>query len=129
MAGPALTNTSRRERQIMEVVYRLGRATASEIRGQLPDPPSYSAVRALLRILEKKGHLTHERDGLRYVFRATQPSTTLRKSVVRHMVETFFGGSVEEAMVALLDESQAALSDEELARIARLIRDARGKGR
>lgn len=120
---------SRRERQIMDVVYRLGRATAAEVQALLPDPPSYSAVRAHLRVLEEKGHLRHEQDGPRYVFLPTVPREKARRSALRQLVQTFFEGSTAQAVAALLDAPDANMSDEELKRLARLIDQARKEGR
>ena len=127
---PKETNTklSRREREIMDVIYRAGRATAAEVLDQLADPPSYSAVRALLRVLEDKGHLRHEEDGPRYVFIPTVPRERALQSALRQLLHTFFDGSREQAVAALLDSS-TRLSDEELARLSRLIADARKEGR
>jgi predicted transcriptional regulator len=118
---------SRRERQIMDVLYQRGRATALEVQESLPDPPSYSAVRALLRILEDKGHIRHEQDGPRYVFTPKLHRDKARRSAIRHMMETFFEGSAEQAVAALLDVSSSKLSQEELDRLARLIENARGE--
>lgn len=120
---------SRRERQIMDVVYRRGRATAAEVLEDLPDPPSYSAVRAMLRVLEEKGELRHEQDGPRYVFLPTVPREQARRSALRNLVRTFFDGSTEQAVAALLDPADGKLSDAELARLARLINRARKEGR
>ena len=120
---------SRRERQIMDIVYRIGSATATEVRAALPDPPSYSAVRAMLRILEEKGHLKHEQDGPRYVFHATLPVETARRSALRGLLRTFFDNSLEEAVATLLDVSASSLSKKELDRLARMIEDARKEGR
>ena len=120
---------SRRERQIMDVVYTLGRASVAEVRERLPDPPSYSSVRALMRILEEKGHLRHEQEGPRYVFLPTVPAATARKSALRHLLKTFFEGSAEEAVVALLELEGSELSREEYERLARLIDKARAEGR
>jgi predicted transcriptional regulator len=122
-----LTHISRRERQILDVLYRTGRATVADVRAGLPDPPSYSAVRALLRILEEKGHVRHEQDGPRYVFLPTMRRNTMRRSALRHVVNTFFGGSATDVMSALVDMSARDLTDEELARLRRLIDDARKK--
>jgi predicted transcriptional regulator len=119
----------RRERQILEAVYRLGRASASEVQAQLPDPPSYSAVRAMLRILEEKGHLRHESDGPRYVYLPTVPRDRARRSALRHVVDTFFSGSVEQAVAALLESSDARLRPEELERLSERIARARKQGR
>ena len=118
---------SRRERQIMDAVYALERAAVAEIRERLPDPPSYSAVRALVGVLEEKGHLTHERDGQRYVYRPVVPREVARRSVLRHLVETFFDGSTGEAVTALLDHEE--LDDDEVERLAARIDAARKEGR
>jgi predicted transcriptional regulator len=120
---------SRRERQIMDVIYRRAQATAAEVLEDLPDPPSYSAVRAMLRVLEEKGHLRHEQQGPRYVFLPTVPRDQARRSALQQLVHTFFDGSTEQAMAALLDQSDRSLSDAELARLARLIAQARKEGR
>jgi predicted transcriptional regulator len=119
---------SRRERQIMDVLYRRARATAAEIHRNLPDPPSYSAVRAMLRTLEEKGHLRHEAQGPRYVYRPTQSVEKAKRSALRHLLETFFGGSVEHAVAALVEGSAAKLSQKELDRLSQLIEEARRKG-
>lgn len=120
---------SRRERQIMEIVYQRGRATVAEVLEDLPDPPSYSAVRALLRILEEKGHLKHEHDGPRYVYIPTVPRAQARDSAMKRLVRTFFDGSPEKAAAAFLDMSAAQLSDEDLDRLAEMIEQARREGR
>jgi BlaI family transcriptional regulator, penicillinase repressor len=122
-----LPQLSRRERQVMDLVYERGRATAAEITAGLPDPPSYSAVRALLRILEEKGHLRHEADKLRYVYMPTVPRDQASRSALRNLVRTFFEGSATQAVAALLD--QASLSDADLERLAQLIDEARKEGR
>lgn len=119
----------RRERQIMDVVYRLGRATVAEVLEHLPDPPSYSAVRAMLRILEGKGHLKHEQDGPRYVYLPTVARARARRSMLRHVVHTFFNGSTEQAMAALLESADTKLSEAELDRLSSLIQHARKQGR
>src|SRR6202162_5962372 len=103
-------NLSRRERQIMDILYQRGRAAAAEIHARFPEPPTYSAVRAKLRVLEEKGHVRHEEEALRYVYLPTLARDTARKSALRHMVSTFFAGSVEETVAALLDISAADLS-------------------
>lgn len=115
---------SRREREIMDVVYRLGRATAQDVRDHLADPPSYSAVRALLRILEEKGHLNHHQDGPRYVYVPTVPRERARATALRQLVRTFFDGSAGAAALALLDQS-SDLSDAELAQLQALVERAR----
>jgi predicted transcriptional regulator len=119
---------SRRERQIMDVLFQKGRATAAEVREALPDPPSYSAVRAMLRILEDKSHVKHEEEALRYVYRPAVARESARRSAMKHMVETFFDGSVEKAVAALLDPSAARLSSDELDRLEKLIQSARSQG-
>ena len=129
MRRSSLAQLSRRERQIMEIVYRAGRVTASEVLARLPDPPSYSAVRALLRILEDKGHLRHEVSGTRYVYLATVGKQRARRSALRSLVDTFFEGSAAKVVAALLDLSPEDLSEQELARLSRLIEEARKEGR
>jgi BlaI family penicillinase repressor len=119
---------SRRERQIIDILYAQGRATAADVQAALPDPPSYSAVRAMLRILEEKGHVRHEQDGPRYVYLPTLARDNAKRSALRHMLQTFFDGSAEQAISALLDDSSARLSDSELDRLARLIDQARRTG-
>ncbi len=129
MPRPARPPLSRRERQIMDIVYERGRASVAEVLDQLPDPPSYSAVRALLRILEEKGHLRHQQDGPRYVFLPTVSRDKARRSVLSQVVQTFFDGSAEQAMAALIDLPQSKLSQDDLARLSRLIDKARKEGR
>jgi predicted transcriptional regulator len=118
---------SRRERQIMDIVYARGQATAAEVTAALPDPPSYSAVRALLRILEQKGHLRHQQDGPRYVFLPTVSRDRARRSALRNVVKTFFDGSTAQAAAALIDQGQ--WSDEEFDRLAEAIEKARRENR
>jgi BlaI family transcriptional regulator, penicillinase repressor len=118
-------NLSRRERQIMDILYQRGRASASEILAALPDPPSYSAVRAKLRVLEEKGHVRHEAQELHYVYVPTTARDTARRSALRHMLATFFDGSVEQTVAALLDLAAADLSEQDLDRIGLLIEEAR----
>jgi predicted transcriptional regulator len=118
---------SRRERQIVDILYANGRATAAEVQAALPEPPSYSAVRAMLRILEEKGHVTHEQDGPRYVYVPTVGRDNAKRSALHHMLKTFFDGSAEQAISALLDDT-SKLSDAELDRLARLIDQARNTG-
>jgi predicted transcriptional regulator len=124
-----LPELSRRERQIMDIVYREGRATVAEVQAALPQAPGYSAVRAMLRVLEEKGHLRHRQDGPRYVYEPTLPRDRARRSALRRMLRTFFDDSPGDAVAALLDLSQKDLTDEELARLSALIQEARGKGR
>jgi predicted transcriptional regulator len=119
---------SRRERQVVDILYAQGRATAAEVQNALPDPPSYSAVRAMLRILEDKGHIRHEQDGPRYVYRPTVARDNAKRSALHHLLQTFFDGSREQAISALLDDSTSGLSDAELDRLARLIDKARRTG-
>ena len=120
---------SRRERQIMEIVYELGRATGADIRDRIPDPPSYSAVRAMLRILEEKGHLRHVQEGPRYVFLPTMPHEQACENALRRVVHTFFGGSAEGAMTALLDLGTEELDEDALERLLERIEEARREGR
>ena len=119
---------SPRERQIMDVVYRRGSATVQEVLEEMPDPPSYSAVRAMLRILEDKGHVRHELDGPRYVYAPTVARENAKKSAMRHMLQTFFDGSASQAISALLDDPRATFSDAELDRLATMIERARKAG-
>jgi len=119
----------RRERQIMDAVYRLGRATVQEVLDSLPDPPSYSSVRAMMGLLEHKGHLKHEQDGPRYVYLPAVSRDRAQRSALRHLVQTFFDGSPEQVVAALLDSPDAKLSQSELDRLARLIAGARREGR
>ena len=116
---------SRRERQIMDVLFRRGGSTAAAVQKHMPDPPGYSAVRTHLRILEEKGHVTHHQDGTRYVYRPTIRKEKATRSALNHLVESFFGGSRENVMAALLDEGVGQMSDKELGRLARLIEQAR----
>jgi len=120
---------SRRERQIMDIVYRLGVVTALDVRENLPDPPSYSAVRAMLRVLEEKGHLAHEQSGPRYVFHATLSVESARRSALRRLLQTFFDNSLEEAVATLLDVESSNVTEEELERLAQMIDQARKEGR
>ena len=116
---------SRRERQIMDILFRRGRATAAEVMADLPDDTSYSTVRTQLRVLEQKGHARHEPDGPRFVYMPVVRRQAARKSALRHVVETFFDGSPEKAVAALLGGEAAKLTDEELDRIADLIAKAK----
>jgi len=128
MARDGHRNLSRRERQIMDILYRRGRATAQEILDALPDPPTYSAVRAKLRVLEEKGHVRHQEEALRYVYLPVVARDAARKSALRHMVSTFFEGSVQHTVSALLDLSAANLTAADLDRIAELIAQAKKEG-
>ena len=124
-----LSNLSRRERQIMEVLYRDGSLTATEVLARIPDPPSYSAVRAMLRVLENKGHVRHASEGTRYVYTPTLPRERAGGPALANVLETFFDGSTEKAVAALLDMSPQGLSEDELDRLSRLIDQARQEGR
>ena len=125
MAGPWHSRLSRRERQIMDILFRRGRAPARVVQEELPGDPSSSTVRTQLRILEEKGHVRHEEEGLRYVYRPVTPRRTARRSALRHLVETFFDGSAERAVAALLGGEARQLTEPELDRIARIVSDAR----
>ncbi len=129
MAKTLHSTLSRRERQIMDVLYRLGRATANEVLAELPGEPHYSTVRTQLRVLESKGHVRHEEAGLRYVYMPTVPRYAVRQTALRHLIETFFGGSVEKMLATLLGAEAAKLSEEELDRLARMIEKAKKAGR
>jgi len=120
---------SRREREIMEILYGARELTVAEVRERMREPPSYSAVRALLRILEEKGHVRHEQRGPRYVFSPVVSQNKARRSAMKALVQTFFGGSTEQAVAALIDESRSKLSGAELDRLAELIAAARKEGR
>jgi BlaI family penicillinase repressor len=122
------TDLSRRERQIIDILYRRGRATAAAVMEDLPGDPSYSTVRTQLRVLEDKGHVRHQADGLRFVYIPAAPRHTVRKSALRHLVDTFFDGSAEQAVAALLGGDGARLSEEELERIGELIKKAKKEG-
>lgn len=116
---------SRRERQIMDVLYRTGKATAADVRAGMTDPPGYSAVRAMLRILEQKGHIRHERDGSRYVYRPVVARDKAKRSALKHLLHTFFEGSASQVVAALFDVTSRGLDERELARIKQLIDRAR----
>ena len=122
------TALSRRERQIMDILFRRGRATAADVRDQLPGNPSDSTVRTQLRVLEQKGHVRHDEDGVRFVYAPVVARHAARKSALRHLIETFFDGSPEKAVAALLGGEAARLSDEQFDRIADLIARARKEG-
>ena len=119
----------RRERQIMDVVYRRGQASVTEVLADLPDPPTYSAVRGMLRLLEDKGYLRHEQEGLKYVYRPAEDTREVRASALKHMVKTFFGGSPEEAVAALLEMSDSKLSSKDKQYLSQLIKKAQQEGR
>ncbi len=120
---------SRRERQIMDILYRHGRLTVAEILEQIPDPPGYSAVRAMLRVLEEKKHIRHEEKDLRYVYLPVVPREKARRSAVAHLLDTFFDGSPEQAVATLLNVSARDLKPEDFDRLAALIEQARKEGR
>jgi predicted transcriptional regulator len=127
--NPGTDPLSRRERQIMDIVYRMGRATAAQVHAALADPPSRTAVRTLLRILEDKGHLKHEQEGLTFFYQALRPRAQAGRSALRQLLDTFFEGSLEKALAAHLGEAAGQLSAAELDRLADLIRQARKKGK
>jgi BlaI family penicillinase repressor len=125
-----MTNTlhstlSRRERQIMDILYKRGRATAADVMADLPGDPSSSTVRTQLRVLEDKGHVTHQEEGLRYVYLPAVPRRAARKSALKHLVETFFDGSAEQVVAAVLGGEGTRISDDELDRIAELVSKAK----
>ncbi len=129
MAKRSSIGLGRRERQIVDVVYELERATVADVRGQLPDPPSDSAVRAMLRLLEEKGHLKHKEDGPRYVYMPTVPRQQARRSALRHLLRTYFNGSTQGVMETLLDLQGADLSPKDLEQLTEMIESARKEGR
>ena len=126
---PTHLSLSRRERLIMDIVHRRGRATVGEVMDALPGSPTYSTVRAQLRVLEGKGHVRHEEQGLRYVYLPAASPQTARRTALKHVLETFFDGSPEKVVAALVGTDRSRISDEELDRIARLIEQARREGR
>jgi len=128
-SNPLHAALTKRERLIMDRLYRLGRATASEILEGLPGAPSYSTVRTQLRVLEAKGHVRHEEQGLRYLYVPTVPRHSARKSALKHLVETFYDGSTAKIVAALLGGEGSKVTDEELDRIADLVESARGDSR
>lgn len=126
--GKKKPGLGRRERQIMDVIYRLGEASVGDVLEQLPDPPSYSSVRTMIRLLESKGFLKHRREGTKYVYRPTQSLETASRSALRHVMKTFFSGSATDAVAAILDDSAKNLTDEDLKRLEQLIDKAREEG-
>jgi predicted transcriptional regulator len=126
---PEKDTLSRRERQIMDVLYRMGSATAAEVQDNIPDAPSYSAVRALLRILVDKGHIKHSYDGPRYVYAPIVSRPVAQKSALKQLVKTFFDGSTSNAVAALLDMSGQDLSDSELEKLAKIVEQAKREGK
>jgi predicted transcriptional regulator len=129
MPKPHPSTLTRRERQIMDILYRRGRATAGEVMEDLPGEPSYSTVRTQLRVLEEKGHVRHEEEGLRYVYAPIVPRSAVRQSALKHVVDTFFEGSTHKVVAALLGGEGSRVSQEELDRIAELVEKARKGGR
>jgi BlaI family transcriptional regulator, penicillinase repressor len=123
-----LSELGRRERQIMDILVRRKRATAADVLADLPDQPSYSAVRSMLRLLEEKGYVKHEWDGPRYVFLPVADEANLQRDAVRHLVETFFNDSTESAVVALLGASETKLTRDQLDRLGKLIAQAKKNG-
>ena len=124
-----LTRLSRRERQIMDLLFQRGKASVGEVMDGIPDPPGYSAVRATLRTLEQKGRVTHEEDGRAYIYRPTLRRDAARKSALTHVLKTFFDNSAEQAVAALLELKGPRLSDAELERVSRLVENAKKEGR
>jgi len=122
-------NLSRRERQIMDIVYVMGRVSVAQVLERIPNPPSYSAVRALLKVLEKKGHLTHKQEGPRYIYFPTLPREEARQNALKHIKQTFFDNSTEDVVAALLNISEGSLSEIDYKRLAELIKKARKEGR
>jgi BlaI family penicillinase repressor len=125
----ALAGLSRRERQIMEILYQRGKASASEVRESMGDAPGYSAVRAMLRVLEEKGHIKHQAEGLKYVYLPIVTRDKAKRTAVKHLLDTFFGDSPEQVVAALLDVSSKRLTREELDRMAEMIEKARREGK
>jgi BlaI family transcriptional regulator, penicillinase repressor len=125
----SLAGLSRRERQVMEILYQRGKASASEIKEAMPDAPTYSAVRALLRVLEEKGHLDHENEGLKYIYLPVVKRDQAKRSAVKHLVNTFFRDAPEQVVAALLDVSAKRLTGEELDRMAEMIEKAKKEGK
>jgi predicted transcriptional regulator len=125
----ALAGLSRRERQIMEILYQRGKASASEVRESMGDAPGYSAVRAMLRVLEDKGHIKHQAEGLKYVYLPIVTRDKAKRTAVKHLLDTFFGDSPEQVVAALLDVSSKRLTREELDRMAEMIEKARREGK
>ncbi len=129
MRKPPHENLSRREREMMNIIYQAGRATAAEVREAMASPPSYSAVRATLRVLLEKGHLSHKQDGPRYVYLPTVTRDQARRSALQQLLRTFFDGSTNNAVAALLDMESSKLSPDELERLAQMIDKAKSEGR
>ena len=128
MVANSLTDLGRRERQIMDALFRRGRATAAEVLEDLPDPPSYSSVRSMLRLLEGKGHVRHEWEGPRHVYLPTESPEHLQRTAARHVLRTFFNNSMESAVAAMLGGAEKPPTQEELKRLAKLVERARRQG-
>ncbi|MDP6555687.1 MAG: BlaI/MecI/CopY family transcriptional regulator [Pirellulaceae bacterium] len=126
--GKKKPGLGRRERQIMDVIYQLEEASVNDVLERLPDPPSYSSVRTMIRLLESKGYLKHRSEGTKYVYRSTQSRQTASRSAIRHVMKTFFSGSATDAVAAILDNASEKLTDEDLHRLERLIDKARKEG-
>jgi len=129
MGKPKLDQLSRRERQIMDIIYRHGQAAAAEVQKELPDPPSYSAVRAMLRVLEEKGYVAHVQDGPRYLYSPTVARDKAKRSAIENLLQTFFEGSTTRAVATLLDMSRSELDEDDLARLEALVEQAKREGR
>ena len=129
MSKPVPLDLGRRERQIMETVYAQGQASVSEVLAALPDPPSYSAVRAILNVLEKKGHLRRKKTGKKFVYLPSVPHKTARRSALKNLLDTFFSGSSVQAIASLIGMDEAKLSSEDLDRLSKMIEDAKKGGR
>ena len=129
MGAPSPKDLSRREREVLDIVYRLERASANKVMAEMEEPPSYSSVRSVLRLLEEKGHLKHESDGARHVYMPVVRRDRASRSALKHLLETFFEDSPEQVVTALLDVSKSKLSKDELAKIHKLIKQARKEGR
>jgi BlaI family transcriptional regulator, penicillinase repressor len=127
MPSPQLSRLSRRERQVMDIIYRLGEASVNDVLEHLPDPPSYSAIRALLRVLEDKGHLSHEEQGAKYIYKPTLKIESVRSSALKNLLNTFFDDSPEQVVATLI--SEAKLSQGELEKLSKLIEQAKREGR
>src|SRR5436305_5127629 len=127
LSAPA--GLSRRERQIMDILYQRGKASAADVREAMDDAPGYSAVRAMLRVLEEKGHVRHQAEGLKYVYLPTVAREKAKRSAVKHVLDTFFNGSPEQIVAALLDVSSTRLTREELDRMSQMIENAKGEGK
>jgi BlaI family penicillinase repressor len=125
----ALAGLSRRERQIMEILYQRGKASASEVKESMGDAPGYSAVRAMLRVLEEKGHIRHQAEGLKYVYLPIVTRDKAKRTAVKHLLDTFFGDSPEQVVAVLLDVSSKRLTREELDRMAEMIEKAKREGK